>query len=319
MPLTYHYCSLDTACAIVQNGSLRLCDVTKSNDSAEITYGYAAATDGLRRAGLVSGSGDGLRFVDDWDALLRPDYRALLREALSDHMLPPNRLCYAACLSEEADLLSQWRAYGDDGRGAALGFDLSDFAQANPSFTVRDGGDRLLETHMMTMYRPIVYGHDRAAAYFDVLASRIARDVHDLRSTGECDDARIRARLLDATLEFVASTAFCKKRFFHEEREWRLAVWGPNANVDGFEGLQAALAAALPRRFPDAVTHARFLMLARGDRLVPTLDLGLDLRRTLRRVVIGPRCAASARDIRMLLAGAHVADASIARSLGTYR
>lgn len=48
MPLTYHYCSLETACAIISNASLRLCDITKSNDSAEITYGYAAAMDSLK-------------------------------------------------------------------------------------------------------------------------------------------------------------------------------------------------------------------------------------------------------------------------------
>lgn len=319
MTLTYHYCSLETACAIVQNASLRLCDVTKSNDSAEITYGYAAAMDSLRRAGLVRGSGGDLHFADDWDGLLRPDYRALLREALSEHLLPPNRLCYAACLSRKPDRLSQWRAYGDDGRGVALGFDLSDFAKAEPSFTVGGDDGRPLETHMMTMYRPIVYGHERAAVYFDALASRVANDVRELREAAERDGDAVRGRLLDATLEFVASTAFCKKRFFREECEWRLAVWGPNARTPGFGELQAALASALPRRFPDVVTHARFLMLARGERLVPALDLGLDLRRTLRHVVTGPCCAASDQDILMLLRTAGVSEATVDRSRGTYR
>lgn len=118
MPLTYHYCSLETACAIISNASLRLCDITKSNDSAEITYGYAAALDSLKRIGLISGSGPTLEFADHWIELLRPEYQTLLREALSRHLLPPNRLCYAVCLSERADQLSQWRAYGDDGRGS---------------------------------------------------------------------------------------------------------------------------------------------------------------------------------------------------------
>ena len=30
---------------------------------------------------------------------------------------------WAFCLSEEGDLLSQWRGYGDDGRGFSIGFD----------------------------------------------------------------------------------------------------------------------------------------------------------------------------------------------------
>lgn len=285
----------------------------------KITYGYAAASASLDRAGLISGHIAALRFTDDWTDLLRPEYRTLLREALTEHMLPPNRLCYAACLSEVGDQLSQWRAYGDDGRGVALGFDLSPFAHARPSFTVGDDDGHPLQTHMMTMYRPIVYEHERSAAYFDALASRMARDVHDLRVADAAHRDAIRARLLDATLEFIASTAFCKKRFFHEECEWRLAVWGPNANVDGFETLQDALVRALPRRFPRIVTSARCGVLPRVDRLVPTIDLGLDLGATLRAVVIGPRCAASAQDIRMLLAGAGVHDVDIVHSRGTYR
>lgn len=74
-------------------------------------------------------------------------------------------------------------------------------------------------------------------------------------------------------------------------------------------------AAALRR----VVAHARFLVLPRADRLVPTLDLGINLRRTLRHVVIGPRCAAGVPDIRMLLASAGVAGIDVTHSRGTYR
>lgn len=237
----------------------------------------AAAMDSLKRIGLISGSGPTLEFADHWIELLRPEYQTLLREALSRHLLPPNRLCYAVCLSERADQLSQWRAYGDDGRGVALGFDLSTFAQREPSFTVCSDDGHPLETHMMTLYRPIVYGRERSTECFDELAARMARNVHDLRAASTRTQDAVRARLLDATLEFIAATAFCKKRFFREEREWRLAIWGPNANTAGFETLQEGLAHALPRRFPDTVTHARFTVLPRTDRLVPTIDLGLDL------------------------------------------
>jgi hypothetical protein len=30
---------------------------------------------------------------------------------------------YITCFSRKGDLLSQWRAYGDDGRGVSIGFD----------------------------------------------------------------------------------------------------------------------------------------------------------------------------------------------------
>ena len=259
MPLTYHYCSLETACAIISNASLRLCDITKSNDSAEITYGYAAAMDSHKRIGPISGSGPTLEFADHWIELLRPEYQTLLREALSRHLLPPNRLCYAVCLSERADQLSQWRAYGDDGRGVALGFDLSTFAQREPSFTVCSDDGHPLETHMMTLYRPIVYGRERSTECFDELAARMARNVHDLRAASTRTQDAVRARLLDATLEFIAATAFCKKRFFHEEREWRLAIWGAECEHRRFRdaagGTGPRVASTFPRYGDPCAVH----------------------------------------------------------------
>ena len=35
---------------------------------------------------------------------------------------------YISCFTHSKDLLSQWRAYGDDGRGVCIGFDLSKFS-----------------------------------------------------------------------------------------------------------------------------------------------------------------------------------------------
>lgn len=36
--LLYHYCSLDTFLSIVQNRTIRLSDITKSNDAKELTW-----------------------------------------------------------------------------------------------------------------------------------------------------------------------------------------------------------------------------------------------------------------------------------------
>ena len=36
--IVYHYCSLDTFFAIFSNSTIRLSDISKSNDSEEITY-----------------------------------------------------------------------------------------------------------------------------------------------------------------------------------------------------------------------------------------------------------------------------------------
>lgn len=46
--LTYHYCSLETACATPGTQSLRLNDIMKPCDSTEIKYGYATALHSLK-------------------------------------------------------------------------------------------------------------------------------------------------------------------------------------------------------------------------------------------------------------------------------
>ncbi|WP_065328337.1 DUF2971 domain-containing protein [Tritonibacter mobilis] len=48
------------------------------------------------------------------------DFLAVVVSGYADHTDG-----FAFCLSEDPDLLSQWRAYADDGRGLALGFDAS--------------------------------------------------------------------------------------------------------------------------------------------------------------------------------------------------
>lgn len=316
VPITYHYCSLDTACAILGTGSLRLSDITKSNDSSEIAYGYAAGMRSLERCGLVESDGTQVRFLDNWTGMLRPRYRAMLTDAITDRTQPPNRLCYAICFSEHHDLLSQWRAYGDDGRGVALGFDLSAMAAMPTTIGMDDHADGPLEQRAMMLYEPIMYGKDRSSALFDDLAGEIRTQVDRLRHCAPEEEPRARDALLEATLLFVAHTAFCKKRFFREEREWRLALWGPRSHV---APRQAALASSLCRQGDPWLRSAYFRVLAKGERLVPVVDLGMDLRAILREVVIGPRCRANESDLTLLLEPLGLDGVRLQRSAGTYQ
>ncbi|KFI62981.1 DUF2971 domain-containing protein [Bifidobacterium cuniculi] len=316
VPVSYHYCSLDTACAILGTGSLRLSDITKSNDSSEIAYGYAAAIRSLIRCGLVREEGSRVHFLEDWIGLLRPDYRTMLADAITNRTQPPNRLCYAICFSEHHDLLSQWRAYGDDGRGVALGFDLSAMESMPPTIGMGDRSGGPLEQHAMVLYEPIVYGKDRTAALFDGLADDIRVRVERLRHCMAEEGPLARDALLEATLLFVTHTAFCKKRFFREEREWRLALWGPRSRVTP---RQAALSASLCKEGSPWLRSATFRVLARGDRLVPVVDLGMDMRTILREIVIGPRCRADESDLALLLEPLGLEGIRIRRSAGTYQ
>lgn len=100
----YHYCSVGTFCRIVESEEVWLTDIFCMNDSAEHYW--------LRRVAKE---------------LLEAEYSAQIddvSEYLKSKLFPENEETelYCFCLSKDGDLLSQWRAYADDGRGVAIGF-----------------------------------------------------------------------------------------------------------------------------------------------------------------------------------------------------
>lgn len=109
----YHYCSVETFYAICVNKKIRFSDVNMMNDYQEERWGYhifeLAATELLN------------------DESLQKKYPSLNREFFDkvDETIAPLQLSMhpvISCFSKDPDVLSQWRAYADNGRGFAIGF-----------------------------------------------------------------------------------------------------------------------------------------------------------------------------------------------------
>ena len=109
----YHYCSTPTFLSILASGAVRFSDANMMNDSEEGRYGYSlfegAANDLLDMA-KEKPALDGLTpdFLDQVDSYLSP------KQFITHPVI--------ACFSKNPDVLGQWRAYGQDGRGWAVGF-----------------------------------------------------------------------------------------------------------------------------------------------------------------------------------------------------
>ncbi len=106
--LVYHYCNAETFHAICTNKTIRLSDLFSMNDFLEIHWGYSvwekAATEIYKEVGED--------FLNSVDAII------------SNTGLKVNIL--ASCFSLKPDILSQWRAYANDGHGYCIGFDAKD-------------------------------------------------------------------------------------------------------------------------------------------------------------------------------------------------
>ena len=102
--LIYHYCPPEAFLQIVSSRTIWLSASYTLNDSTERSWGYSIFVKAAKSLEQEVGS----EFVN-WIAepVIAGDSHSMLM---------------IACFSLDADVLSQWRAYADDGRGFAIGF-----------------------------------------------------------------------------------------------------------------------------------------------------------------------------------------------------
>lgn len=112
----FHYTNTAGLNGIVTSGRLRLSDVFSLNDPSEVRHGVQFALRALQQA-AASGHRGAQLFV--WK----------FSEQLTSHIEGVSRQ-FVGCFSPLGDDLSQWRAYADNGKGFALGFDGPKFEAA---------------------------------------------------------------------------------------------------------------------------------------------------------------------------------------------
>lgn len=219
----YHYCNSMTFLAIAEGGRLRFSDANMMNDGSEGRYGYAlferAANELLDEVGthpaLEGLTPEFFGKVDDW----------LSPKQLFSHPV-------IACFSRRPDVLSQWRAYADDGAGWAIGF-----------------SGEALNAMPVTML-DVVYDPDlqiREVRNHLVAMHLLARD------GDEKTDLASNARLLASYLHAYKDPSFREEeevRLLHElrveieETGWTLSDEGGTADGKAIDGEQVRFRAA---------------------------------------------------------------------------
>lgn len=95
----YHYCSTETFMNIIKSGNIRLSDSYQMNDYMEN------------------------KWIDKF--LNKYENDANYKDVIDEYRNEKSKIRpHIFCLSSEKDLLSQWRAYADNGKGISIGFDL---------------------------------------------------------------------------------------------------------------------------------------------------------------------------------------------------
>ena len=209
MPILYHYCSTATFHNIVGSKALWLSSLTQSNDSSE--------------GRVVSQAVARLATKDNLSDELTGHLLAAVSnmEGLFDGL--------GLCFSTEGDLLSQWRAYTQDGAGLSVGFDKDYVEWLAESSRGTDVDFELKEVH----YKPEIHDRLVAPAYtklrcllesdddFPPGKPGTLQDASDPKSVELCGRLAV-LTLLQAAMESFGEVFSLKHEAFAEEKEWRL-------------------------------------------------------------------------------------------------
>ena len=238
-PELYHYTDLDSLSGIFQTRTLWLSKISTMNDTSEIALAVAHFKRGVE-AHAKESERDEAVFLQHVAAQLEGFRRT--------------NICVAS-FCEEEDQLNQWRSYGADGRGIALGFQSSRL-------------DRLAEDHGLRLV-PCVYQPDLHVRIVDDLLAML---LAEYRKRPPADDAE-RDRLVERfNGTFLMVAPIIKDHHFAQEREWRL-VSTPRPITDpritaSLSGKKASVKFVLPLAPEDESHPEIFSSLIIG----PTLD-----------------------------------------------
>ena len=258
--ILYHYCSVDVFVNILKTHSIWLTHAREMNDFHE---------DILFRKPLKTALQS---FVN------RSEPERQLLQQIVDEYTKRADFPYVACFSRDKDMLSQWRAYADDGKGVAIGLNLGKL----PHF------DLFMQKHGECISKPVI--------------------IDEVSYTQEDDDVEFMKKILSACLinyqkvknetEVLRQgiialnrlSIFSKGRGFEEEHEVRMVYHPCYRN----------LLANLNRESPKGHEHDDIEFRVRDGRILSYFTYQLPME-DIHSVVLCPKCPVDFAELTLFL------------------
>lgn len=287
MEILYHYCSTSAFYAIASRRSIWLSALSLSNDTMEGKLVAAAVRRLAERDKLDAAATR--RLIESIEGL----------ETLVEGL--------GFCLSEEGDLLSQWRGYADDASGVSIGFSHAyldwlgeEFkTKGVPSFTLRkavyelSGQDELVEPTYNQAKIFIEKGAYKLSGLRGLLDTRTDEEVELDRKAHESA-----FRALHMTLIGLFAQLYLLKAYgFREEREWRLISYFVGRGADSCD-YRATTRSIIPYR---------------------EYELLESERQPIREIVLGPKHLTPIHMVEEFLKQSGFENVQVRRSEATYR
>lgn len=276
MDTLYHYTNLDAFLSILRNKRLWLTGAHNLNDYREISW---TLTKVEKRLAELAGE-------------FNEESINLLDRLIKGNMATP----YICSLSTESDLLSQWRAYGKDGTGVAIGFrkDLLPKSDRLPFRTVAKADS--IKTH------PVIYSDSEQDERLKDVIRRALEGIENPSPDNQGSS-------MYAVSEIVGLATVFKNSAFEEEHEWRI-VHLPFITSEFKNKTQVYVSISEPQH---RVANNKLVTYFEYD-LSSLVDDGI-----FSELVLGPRCEISDYDLSILLASVGLHSLQYRRSAASYR
>ncbi|KIP88762.1 MULTISPECIES: DUF2971 domain-containing protein [Pseudomonas] len=270
--IAYRYATADTFENMLQSQELWFSDLRKMNDWDE----YAA----------------GFRIANELIADEFPQYASILGE-ISPERMSDLFMVLICSFSSHGDCLSMWRGYGENGKGAAIGYDTHEIENHHLFARFLQKMDPV---NGKVKFNSVIYSEEN---YREIIRQNITR-VFSISSEADPEEIPLilefRKKMLGSVL--VRLCTLYKNDFFVDEREIRGFI-EINEHADPYE---------VSKRSGDF-----------GDSTVHKIRSDFKGIPSIKEVVLGPSYENSDEHVRSLLVKYGLPDVEIKRSLGTYR
>lgn len=301
--IVYHYTSIDVFMKIISDKTMRLSDITKSNDSMELLWITQYIKDIFDE-----------EFQKEIDQVnyFRERYPqntfVELFERYMDDFFKENIRLYSyfvCCFSEKGDLLSQWRGYADDASGISIGFDGDALLALGKPATDDPISSNVFE------YGQVIYLESRQKSLIRKCAHQLIAELKNIaKNKHENLKEASMVAFNNCFLQLFKLSVFIKSPFFEEEKEWRICYW-----TDIASGINSS-----NTHISNNIEMSNVGYHVRNNDLIPHIDLHFEQNKgkIIKEVIIGPKCKAREDDIKNVLSKNGIA-CPVKKSYGSYR
>lgn len=272
--ILYHYCSVETFYNIITNKNLWLTDSFSTNDYMENRWINKLINELLPK------------YIND---NTRQRFESIFLQYNINNYIP-----FIACFSEDGDLLSQWRAYANDGCGFSIGFNTSFFdIKHHLPFTMAAFNENSIGLHEV-YYEP------------EIQEDIIKKFFYDISIADSMDSTQI----VEIATKIKQCSFIFKNPAFFEEREWRI-IHTPlilGSNIDDTTQIIGAVSDCKFRVKSNDIAPYFFISFAKQKSISPIAE-----------IIIGPKNQMEMYKIRTFLSMHNLKNISIKNSKASYR